>query len=545
MIKSYFEFLNESLILESDVIFSDKFRKIINKIEHPISKQILDIENKDLDVRNNFFDVSFDKNDKVSFIPDAKAQELLTSNERTFRFTGNSGGWLTHKPTNQEIFDKLGYEPDTEEKEFVDEETGDIVKETVPMQPYSPSSMEVGTEISRTVSETSGKTFVYVQFDSRKGVYNIDKLSEVDPIAGKVWSKNRQEIKVGKGIRAILKSNEIDVEAKDLEEFVNLFKATMDKMNDKFSFFQEVKGEEIAYWYKYTNYAQRSGTLGTSCMSNVPSEYFDIYVKNPDVCSLLIFKSPDDESKILARALLWTTTDGKKFLDRIYTINDSDVQLFKDYAKENGWYSKINNNSTATDHVVSPSGEYEYIDLTVDVESGEYDSYPYLDTLKYYDPNNGTLSTEEEDGTYTLESTEGHGSNCERCDGREVIECYDCDGRGEVSCGECDGERTIECYDCDGDGTTECSDCDGNGREECFDCDGTGKVEDEEGNEIDCSNCSGDGDVECSNCDGDGNIECSNCDGDGENRCDECSGDGDIECESCWGRGEIDCYECQ
>ena len=45
MIKKYFEFLNESLefILESEVIYSDKFRLALNKIDSELSKSILEI----------------------------------------------------------------------------------------------------------------------------------------------------------------------------------------------------------------------------------------------------------------------------------------------------------------------------------------------------------------------------------------------------------------------------------------------------------------------------------------------------------------------
>ena len=117
-------------------------------------------------------------------------------------------------------------------------------------------------------------------------------------------------------------------------------------MNDRFQYFETITGDDIAYWYNYSNYKERSGTLGSSCMSNVEDYYFDIYTSNPDTCSLVILKSQEDDSKIVGRALLWTLTSGKKFMDRIYTIKDSDVQLFRDWAKENGWYSKYYNNSS-------------------------------------------------------------------------------------------------------------------------------------------------------------------------------------------------------
>lgn len=519
MLNRYFDFINEQLILESDVVFSDKFRKILTKIEHPISTQLLDIENKDFDVRNNFFDVEFNKNDKVSFIPDAKAQKILASEERFFRFAGHDGGWLTHRESNKSLFDKLGYEPD--KMESVDEETGEVVMVDTP-KPYNPNSTETGKEVSRVTSESSGKTYVYLQFENGKGVYNIDKLREVDEGINKVWSKDRQEIKVGKGVRAILKSANVEVDAKDLEDFVNSFKALMDRLNDKFSLFEEVKGDDISYWYKYTNYFERKGTLGGSCMSNVPSRFFDIYVKNPETCSLVIFKSQDDDSKIMARALLWTLRDGKKFMDRIYTINDSDVQLFKDYAKENGWYVKRYNDSSESNHVISPEGSEVRLSMIVDVENGDYGSYPYLDTLKYYNPDHGTLSTNSTGNTYRLESTDGHAINCEYCNGSGTVTCSDCDG---------DGERN--CNNCEGDGGVSCSDCNGYGDIECSHCDGEGTTENDLGEEEECSNCNGRGREDCSTCDGNGDVDC-----------DGCSGRGEHECEECNGRGEVDCYEC-
>ena len=47
MLKKYSDFVNESLelILESDVVYSDKFRKTLAKIDHPIAKALLDTEN--------------------------------------------------------------------------------------------------------------------------------------------------------------------------------------------------------------------------------------------------------------------------------------------------------------------------------------------------------------------------------------------------------------------------------------------------------------------------------------------------------------------
>lgn len=482
-IKKYLDFINESveLILESDVIYSTKFRSALSKIDHPIAKKILDIENKDIPVQSNYFDLPVDKNDTVSFIPDRRAQQILTDNntKEIVRFVGDQGGWLTHNlAENGSLFDALGYVPE-----------GEV---------YKPQSTDTGEVIKKVVSPTSGKTYAFVKFDNgRQGVYNQQKLRKIDS-SDQVWSKNRQEIKVGRAVRALLNTIGDKPLDKDIESFVNLYKATVDKLNDKFSLFDVVKGSDISFWYNCDNYYERSGTLGSSCMASVPARYFDIYVENPDVCNLVIFRSPDDTEKIIGRALLWKLTDGKMYMDRIYTINDSDVELFRQYAKESGWFHKKNNQNAAENSAVGPDGKSTNLDVTVKVKKGEYRNYPYLDTLKYYEISTGTLSTDNDGDCIELEDTGGGftGNECERCGGEGTVECEECGGRG-----------TVECSNCDGDGEVECGACDGSGK-------------DSEGNN--CGDCGGDGTVTCDDCTN-GRTDCQECDGNGYYDCPRCN----------------------
>jgi hypothetical protein len=491
MLKKYLEFINESmeLILESDIVYSDKFRLALSKIENPLSKTLLGIENKDLDVRSNYFDILMDKNDTVSFIPDRRAQQILNDRKITVRFVGRGGGWLTFNKDeegeykNKKLFDELGFTPSEE-----------LIK---------PGDHEVGEIIKKVVSEKTGKTFAYVKFPNTELVINTEKLREIDETAKLVWTSNRQEIKVGRAIRALLGSASSDFVDKDIEDFVNLYKATIDKFNDKFALFEEVTGDKIGYWYHNSHYKTRSGTLGSSCMSNVDEEFFDIYISNPDVCSLVIYKSEEDPEKIMGRALLWKLRDGKKYMDRIYTVNDSDVQLFRDYAKENGWYVKRYNSSSASNEAFSPDGSVVSLDMVVNIKSGGYEKYPYLDTLKYWNRSEGTLSTSGCSDCYTLEDTDGEYYRCESCGGRGEVECYDCDGRGTTECHRCDGEGEKNCSNCDGEGTIMHEDSHGVEHEEdCPDCE-NGKIE--------CSYCDGEGSSECSNCDGRGNVSCYDC----------------------------------
>ncbi len=487
-LKKYNDFISESvlnnLLLESNIIFSDKMKKILSNIDHPIKDSLMDIENKDIETRSNYFDVSVDKNDTLTFIPDNRAQEILSNEQNYVRFVGNNVGWLRHTSGNNKIFTELGYKP-----------SGD---------PYQPNSSEIGVIISRAKSETSGRTYALVRFGRNKGAYNTQVLRVVNPIDF-IWSKNRQELKIGRAVRSLLTSAGSEFTDSQIEEFVNLYKATMDKVGGKFLLFEIVEGDRIPYWYDEDNYKGSGGTLGSSCMSDVPSSYFNIYEENPDVCKLIILKSEEDDSKIVARALLWKLTNGKLFMDRIYTNNDSDVNLFREYAKENNISYKNLNNSSNYLTLVNPDGSEESnIGLTVQLEDTRHDEYPYMDTLKWYNPATGILTSIENNSWYFLEDTDGGYLFCDRCNGSGEMECSNCDGEGETSCGECGGDGTII--------------------GPCSECDGSGEIYNDEDVTIDCIECDGSGEI--------------------ENECDECDGDGSLECGECYGRGTEDCWEC-
>jgi len=491
MLKRYLDFINESIkksydfLLESDVVFSDKFRFVLKNTstKSELAKTLIEIENKDLPVRSNYFDILSDDNNKISFIPDSKAQEILKDVEDKVIFTGSSGGWLKHKSSNGEIFNALGYTYDES------------------VSPHSPNRNEVGDVMGRTVSQTSGNTYVWVKWKNEsgqevgEGVYNNRKLSPYDSRVKEVWSKSRQNINIGKAMRALLKSSNIEFLDKDLESLVNDLKAEIAILNDKFSYFDVVKGSDIPYWYDYRKYEEQRGTLGSSCMKDADNYYFDLYVKNPDVCQLVILKSENDDEKIIGRALLWKLTDGNLFMDRIYTINDADVNLFREYAKKNGWYSKYSNNSTADIEAISPDGStVESLSGEVNIKKGYYDGYTYMDTLKWFTPSRGKLSVHS--GDYELENT----------DGTLDEECEYCGGSGEYECGECYGSGNHECDDCSGSGEIECLSCSGSGtdgEEECSDCSGSGEIE--------CPECGGSGEHECSDCNGYGYITCYEC----------------------------------
>jgi hypothetical protein len=277
-------------------------------------------------------------------------------------------------------------------------------------------------------------------------------------------------------------------------------------------------------------------------MSNVPNNFFDIYMSNPDVCKLLILKD-ESGNKIKGRALVWKLQfpEGVTFLDRIYTHNDSDVELFREYAKSQGWYYKFRNDSSNSSEMISPSGEkVDMGPLVVKIRKGEYNKYPYVDTVKYFNSSAGTLSTSSKGYVICLEDTNGGGEECDYCGGSGEVECYDCEGSGVQRCEECDGTGNINCEECYGNRELDCPNCDGLGEIDCEYCDGLGENDDGE----ECSVCEGKGKVDCSYCDAEGKRECPECDGRGTVDCNECDGRGEYSCSNCDGEGIVPCPEC-
>jgi len=157
-------------------------------------------------------------------------------------------------------------------------------------------------------------------------------------------------------------------------------------------------------------------TLGNSCMSVVDYDYFDIYCDNDDVCSLVILYGEEGEmkdgkfkgEKIRGRALLWKTDQGDMFMDRIYYNNDSDVNLFKQYAERNGWWCKKNQNSESNFYAVKGS-ESKSPTYIVTLKHVNQDKYPYVDTLTYLNPKTGKLSNKKSpiDAKFELDDTDG------------------------------------------------------------------------------------------------------------------------------------------
>ena len=230
-----------------------------------------------------------------------------------------------------------------------------------------------------------------------------------------LWKKYRTKIRIGRYINRLLvdkKNSDIlkrkisqfkrDNCLKDdkflhldryVEIFVNNYKALYKRAMDKtlYDYIEFVSGESIRNWYLEDNYYKFNiGSLGNSCMRGEEcQEYLDIYVDNPNICKLMIYRI---DNTISIRALLWTLPNGTKYLDRIYSNSEADAIIFMNYAKEQGWDFYDKDETTPDIWIHTPT---------------LYDMYPYMDTFKYLDMNTNKYYSKYRCGTYELEDTEG------------------------------------------------------------------------------------------------------------------------------------------
>ena len=381
------------LILESKLVYSKKFVNFLSKMkDNPIAKKLIGLYSKDINLQHNYVDVGTEK-DSVSFTPDRKVKEIEKDKPEDAYKVVDAERYLTNSNGNNRIYELLGY----------------TKKEEV----WSPTIGTLGIIVKEVVSSSSGKIYVWFkgiqEWEGKETVLNKEAVEEESIDSSyKIWSTSRNNIKVGRLVRAILTAAKETFTDKDIEDFVNLYKATYDIMANALIRFDIVEGDKIAYWYNYKQYAEREGILGNSCMADVSNDYFDIYCNNSDSCKLLILYDDNGQidngkyvsDKIIGRCLLWKTSkiDGVtkevQVMDRIYTIKDSDVELFKEYGKKNGIYWKRLQDSDNDFTMENGSSSEKNPSIIIELDSVEYDEYPYLDTFFYVDTDSNYITND-------------------------------------------------------------------------------------------------------------------------------------------------------
>jgi len=218
-----------------------------------------------------------------------------------------------------------------------------------------------------------------------------------------VWHKGRTSMKIGRFLRKFLNEYSIknyELDDTQIEKFVNTFKSYFSRDTTKL---KVVEGRDIMKYYQEDSYHQsggRYGSLWNSCMrQHERNKFMKLYADNIGQVKMLVFF--DDEEKIRARALLWEDVrdhndrDARyKFMDRIYSFYDHDVDFFKDWARENGYISKWEQ-SARSERNFDVDGDHCRMSLYVKLENADQMYYPYLDTFKFYNADKKRFSNSD------------------------------------------------------------------------------------------------------------------------------------------------------
>jgi len=259
-----------------------------------------------------------------------------------------------------------------------------------------------GNYVDRDLSSDDGITYLPVS--------KYEKI-EVDPFNDK--GIGRTSIRIGRFIRKFIKKEafkRFDITDKDVESFVNIYKSFFIRKPENLKI---VTGKDILQWYLEDNYqvihGNRFGTLWNSCMRySDRNSYMKLYTKNSNIKMLILLT---DEGKLSARALLWDNVvdnQGKswKVMDRIYSVHDYDVNLFKDWAKENGYIFKWEQTAKSEGYF-SIDGECIHKRFSIKLENYVMYNYPYLDTFKYFNLDLGILDNYPDKHQYVLIQSNG------------------------------------------------------------------------------------------------------------------------------------------
>ena len=136
----------------------------------------------------------------------------------------------------------------------------------------------------------------------------------------------------------------------------------------------------------------------------------NIYADNPNVVKMLV--NIDENGAVKSRALLWESATDKegniyKVMDRIYSVYDHEINSFKKWASENGFIYKYEQSAKSERLFVTPDGVKD-LRLKIQLENWRMKKYPYIDTFKFLNFNDGILSnTDRFNYDYVLVQNDG------------------------------------------------------------------------------------------------------------------------------------------
>lgn len=213
--------------------------------------------------------------------------------------------------------------------------------------------------------------------------YSFNQFMELlSPFFNNRFRVSAKPIKV---LRLLLKLHE-----KQLAILGDLFEQFVKKINSDITNVTLVNGEAIRNCYNESNYYNKGGSLGESCMRYDGCRHFlNIYVENPNQIQLAVYYI---NGKVAGRCLIWDN----KYYDRIYYNNDAVWQTMIRWAEVNNLIPAYRSNT--------------HIEIKLD--KTKFNHYPYMDSFRFITSGNKINTT---NGLLKLIYTDGSFSQQYRC----------------------------------------------------------------------------------------------------------------------------------
>jgi len=233
--------------------------------------------------------------------------------------------------------------------------------------------------------------------DIDEEIDNIDVSSREGYVS---FNRNGRDVKTRKKIGRFVSMFTDTFSARDIELFVNEYKSLSGfyKYIDRFEL---GSGDSFKEAYNIDCYAERSGSLGGSCMNNAAENRLKLYIANPKKVKVLMLR--DEEGKVLGRAIVWRNAflrEGesaedrnecepfkKWVMDRVYSTKDYYINIFEKYASSKGWYIRHGGGL----QFKRPDGEMVNCRVKINLKDFRFGNYPYLDTMRSVSKK-GTIS---------------------------------------------------------------------------------------------------------------------------------------------------------
>jgi hypothetical protein len=245
----------------------------------------------------------------------------------------------------------------------------------------------------------------YIDYDEDEGYVSwlpsnkeIDRNTNIELKDEEKWkATGRQKISIGRLVVQVLNKLNIEYTPSDVENFVNEYKALQKKYR-----FIIVKDEvSIQRYYHVLSYDSNqdkynTSSLMNSCMRYENKQEYLVFYAIPEVdCKLLVLLN-NENNKVVARAIIWENVmleNGSKikYLDRIYSINDSTEKLVKEYAIKNGYWFKTKQ-TIESNEISNGDTIINLPSMKVSIPFELTDNMPYMDTFykmgfEYVDSN--------------------------------------------------------------------------------------------------------------------------------------------------------------